>query len=43
MTFKYQLLMVNTKLCESGGTNWHRIFKFILVGVAIAQVRTDLC
>jgi hypothetical protein len=39
MTYKYQLLMVYTKLCESGGTNWHRIFKFILSALAIAQVR----
>jgi hypothetical protein len=32
------MLMLYTSLCESGGTNWHRIFKFIMVGVVISQV-----
>eukprot|EP00035_Acanthoeca_spectabilis_P009999 m.176273 g.176273 ORF g.176273 m.176273 type:complete len:825 (+) comp14895_c0_seq19:3120-5594(+) len=36
-TWKHQLLMVYTTICESGGTHWHRIFKFILIGVAISQ------
>lgn len=37
VTWKHQLLMVYTKRNESGGTIWHRIFKFILVGVVISQ------
>lgn len=37
VTWKHQLLMVYTKRNESGGTMWHRIFKFILVGVGISQ------
>mmetsp|Transcript_20394 Transcript_20394/g.52998 ORF Transcript_20394/g.52998 Transcript_20394/m.52998 type:complete len:803 (+) Transcript_20394:300-2708(+) len=37
MTWKHQLLMLYTTICESGGTNWHRIFKFIMVGVVISQ------
>lgn len=36
---KYQLLMVYTPVCESGGTNWHRIFKFVIIAVSILLLR----
>jgi hypothetical protein len=37
VVWKHQMLMVYTPLCESGGTFWHRIFKFIMVAVVISQ------
>eukprot|EP00038_Savillea_parva_P022804 m.38680 g.38680 ORF g.38680 m.38680 type:complete len:810 (+) comp5690_c0_seq2:75-2504(+) len=37
LTWKHQLINLYTNLCESGGTMWHRIFKFIMVSVFISQ------
>ena len=37
MVMKHQLLMVYTKICESGGCVWHGIFRCIVISLAISQ------